>query len=85
MEKLNCHSHEAGSISWIAPVNRWSVWQQDEDGKNLPDIAFVDASLRRRLSLFARMALKVAHDCAGDRIGVRIVFASRHGDLGRTT
>ena len=87
MEKLNLHSPDGNSARWVAPVSCWSVWQAQADGdvKNTPDVAFVDASLRRRLSLFARMALKVAHDCAGDLVDVRIVFASRHGDLGRTT
>ncbi|MBS1228768.1 MAG: hypothetical protein H6R17_2045 [Proteobacteria bacterium] len=31
------------------------------------------------------MALKVAHDCAHDIADVRIVYASRHGELTRTT
>jgi len=41
--------------------------------------------VRRRLSTLSRVALKVAHDCADDRPNVRIVFASRHGELRRTT
>ena len=41
--------------------------------------------VRRRLSTLSRVALKVAHDCAADRPNVRIVFASRHGELRRTT
>lgn len=41
--------------------------------------------LRRRLSRLARMSLKVAHDCAHDRPSVRFVYASRHGELQRTT
>jgi len=40
---------------------------------------------RRRLSTLSRIALKVAHDCAADEPSVRIVFASRHGELRRTT
>lgn len=40
---------------------------------------------RRRLSTLSRVALKVAHDCAADHPNVRIVFASRHGELRRTT
>lgn len=31
------------------------------------------------------MTLKVAHDCAHDIVGVRLVYASRHGELARTT
>ena len=41
--------------------------------------------LRRRLSSLAKMTLRVAHDCARDIPNVRIVFASRHGELVRTT
>lgn len=41
--------------------------------------------LRRRLSSLAKMTLRVAHDCARDIPNVRIVFASRHGELARTT
>ncbi len=41
--------------------------------------------LRRRLSLLAKMALKVAYDCVHDLPAVRLVYASRHGELTRTT
>lgn len=41
--------------------------------------------MRRRLSPLSKMALKVAHDCAAERDAVRLVFASRHGELRRTT
>jgi len=42
--------------------------------------------VRRRLSTLSRAALKVAHDCVGDdAAAVRTVFASRHGELRRTT
>ena len=42
--------------------------------------------MRRRLSTLSRAALKVAHDCVGDdAAAVRTVFASRHGELRRTT
>lgn len=40
--------------------------------------------MRRRLSTLSRVALKVAHDCVA-RDAVRVVFASRHGELRRTT
>jgi hypothetical protein len=87
MEKLTPQHAVTSSFRWNAPVSRWSAWEADETDASpkMPDVSFVEASLRRRLSLFARMALKVAHDCAGDLQGVRMVFASRHGDLERTT
>jgi hypothetical protein len=40
--------------------------------------------LRRRLGPVARAALNVAHRCLGERNGVPMVFASRHGELART-
>lgn len=41
--------------------------------------------LRRRLSLLAKMSLGVANACAYDVPEFRIVYASRHGELARTT
>jgi hypothetical protein len=41
--------------------------------------------MRRRLSALSRMALKVAGDCLGAQAKARVVFASRHGELRRTT
>jgi len=40
--------------------------------------------VRRRLSTLSRVALKVAHDCVAHN-ATRVVFASRHGELRRTT
>ncbi|RJX30800.1 MAG: 3-oxoacyl-ACP synthase [Oxalobacter sp.] len=87
MEKLT-HPHvDGGTLNWIVPVSRCAFWEPEAsaDSPKMPDVPFIEPSLRRRLSLFARMSLKVAHDCAGDMSGIRIVFASRHGDLTRTT
>jgi hypothetical protein len=76
-------------LSWTLPVARWSATAA---GK--VDIGFIEPMVRRRLSSLSRIALKVAHDCVGhhrpqpgqqDERGVRIVFASRHGELRRTT
>lgn len=41
--------------------------------------------MRRRLSSLSRMALKVADDCIEPQSATRVVFASRHGELRRTT
>lgn len=41
--------------------------------------------MRRRLSSLSRMALKVAGDCVDTQKSTRVVFASRHGELRRTT
>jgi hypothetical protein len=41
--------------------------------------------LRRRLSFLAKVVLRVAYDCAHGVSDARVVFASRHGELVRTT
>lgn len=72
----------------IAPIARWFLWESvpAADGLSIqPDVSFVEPLLRRRLSPLARMALRVAYDCAHDIPGVRFVYASRHGELTRTT
>ena len=66
----------------IAPVARCFLCEPDGAP---PDVGFVEPMLRRRLSALARMTLGVAHACAGDVPDARIVFASRHGELARTT
>ncbi|WP_027803950.1 beta-ketoacyl synthase chain length factor [Paraburkholderia dilworthii] len=67
---------------WTIPVARWSSWPADASAA--PDIGFIEPIVRRRLSTLSRTALKVAHDCVGAE-EARVVFASRHGELRRTT
>jgi len=72
----------------IAPVARWCAWSCShlQDGSLVsPDVSFVEPMLRRRLSSLTRMTLRVAYDCAHDIPDVRFVYASRHGELARTT
>jgi len=72
----------------IAPIARWSVWESSvspEGSLASPDVSFVEPLLRRRLSSLARMTLRVAYDCAQDMPTARLVYASRHGELARTT
>lgn len=74
--------------SWLAPVARWSEWDasiQQSDIPSLSDLHFIDPMQRRRLSHLAKMSLKVAHDCAANLPSVSFVYASRHGELNRTT
>lgn len=80
--------------SFSLPLAAWAAWPTHAPGCAAPtdsppppgavDIAFVDPMLRRRLGPVARMALNVAHRCLGERTGVPMVFASRHGELART-
>jgi hypothetical protein len=69
-------------LHWTIPVSRWSFRPADSAA---PDIGFIEPLTRRRLSTLSRAALKVAHDCCAHLPAVRLVFASRHGELGRTT
>jgi hypothetical protein len=65
----------------------WSAWAAGEtstDRDGTPDLPFVPAMLRRRLSRGARMMLWVTRQCLTDLASLRIVFASRHGELNRT-
>ena len=74
------------ALRWTLPVIRWSVAVT-----GAADVGFIEPMVRRRLSSLSRAALKVAHDCMPDPAdqaqgeGVRLVFASRHGELKRTT
>jgi hypothetical protein len=68
-------------LHWTIPVARWSSWPA---AAAMPDISFIDPLVRRRLSSLSKMALKVAHDCIAESREVRVVFASRHGELRRT-
>jgi hypothetical protein len=68
-------------LRWTMPVARWSATA----AAVAADISFIEPIVRRRLSSLSRIALKVAHDCVAERGRVRVVFASRHGELRRTT
>jgi hypothetical protein len=78
-----------GAAEFAIPVARWSAWPRagSVDDK-APDVAFVDASMRRRLSPLAKRMLHVAHECAGADTALqgklRLVFASQHGELSHT-
>ncbi|OLL30166.1 hypothetical protein BTH42_18830 [Burkholderia sp. SRS-W-2-2016] len=69
-------------LHWTIPVGRWSSWPATASAA--PDIGFIEPIVRRRLSTLSKVALKVAHDCVAAE-PVRVVFASRHGELRRTT
>ncbi|WP_345811313.1 beta-ketoacyl synthase chain length factor [Paraburkholderia sp. PREW-6R] len=69
-------------LHWTIPVARWSSWPAAAFAA--PDIGFIEPIVRRRLSTLSKVALKVAHDCVAQN-EARVVFASRHGELRRTT
>lgn len=70
---------------WVAPIACWSLWTKDSYDLGSPDLSFVDATLRRKLSSLAKISLKVANECVGEAPYIHFVYASRHGDLNRTT
>lgn len=66
----------------------WQTWQQNpvrvaDDGQQ-PDVSFLPALQRRRLSRLARMAFHVAWPLAEAAGPMPLVFASRHGETPRT-
>jgi hypothetical protein len=65
------------------PVAAWAAWRAGED-EAAPPVGFIEPQLRRRLSLLDRIALHVAHACVKNGEAVRVVFASRHGELARS-
>ena len=84
-ENIKTAFSQTEATCWIAPIARWSVWTKDSSKLGLPDVSFVESTLRRKLSSLAKISLKVAFDCVGDVPNVHLVYASRHGDLNRTT
>lgn len=88
--KMECSergvSHENESLvnSIIIPISGWSVWGMGAFSEQ-PDVKFIDPLLRRRLSAMDRSALHVANACVEAHERVQLVFASRHGELSRST
>ncbi len=66
----------------------WLAWAQAPtplSGDDTPALPELPAMQRRRLERIGRMALHVAFQCQPQAASdVPLVFASRHGDLGRT-
>ncbi|QIE23791.1 hypothetical protein SBC1_16820 [Caballeronia sp. SBC1] len=78
---LSNRKYRMHDLRWTIPVARWSATAAAATS----DISFIEPIVRRRLSSLSRSALKVAHDCVAELDRVRVVFASRHGELRRTT
>jgi len=66
----------------------WEAWARGEAFTSTlaqPDISVVPAQQRRRMSPLSRMAFATAAACASDLpTAPCCIFASRHGELGRT-
>ena len=72
----------------LASADDWAIWARHprslDNSEAQPDVAFLPAMQRRRLSRLARMAFAVATPLAAGLPPMPLVFASRHGDTSRT-
>lgn len=66
------------------PISGWAVWCAGRTSDQ-PDVKHIDPLMRRRMSSLDRSTLHVANTCVTADEKVRLVFASRHGELTRTT
>lgn len=60
-----------------------AVWRATADAPR-PDVSFVPAMERRRLTALERAAIAVAHRAVPEPAGTPVVFASRWGEIGTT-
>jgi len=77
-------NNESRANSIVIPISAWSVWGMGLTSEQ-PDVKFIDPMLRRRLSPMDRAALHVANGCMEAKERVQLIFASRHGELNRST
>lgn len=79
----------AALTEWTSFVSNWSAWgdvtDTTGDAPALPNPSFIDAIQRRRLSPLAKISLHVMQECAQNLDDFQVVYASRHGELARTT
>ncbi len=72
----------------LVSTDDWTDWARDpcelESGDAQPDVSFLPAMQRRRLSRLARMVFAVATPLAAGRPAMPLVYASRHGETTRT-
>lgn len=72
----------------LESVDDWQAWSRQPvelpASDAAPDVSFLPAMQRRRLSRLARMAFSVAWPLAEGHQGLPLVFVSRHGETPRT-
>lgn len=72
----------------LTTVEDWCQWGQNPtrliDQGEAPDVSFLPAMQRRRLSRLARMAFSVGWPLAEGHAQLPLVFVSRHGETPRT-
>lgn len=75
----------APGLQTAAQWRQWSLGEPPVDsGEQTPDVAFLPAMQRRRLSRLARMAFAVGWPLAEGLASLPLVFVSRHGETPRT-
>lgn len=77
-ENHNCQ------LEWSIYVSTCVVYEAETDGAPF-QISYVDVLQRRRLSRLAKISLGVMYECIKNSQKFQIVYASRHGELDRTT
>lgn len=70
---------------WSLPLAGFEMWSSDMPEPPLLELGFIEPGLRRKLSPVAKQALSLAYRCSAGYAQTRVVFASRHGDINRTT
>ncbi|GFM50795.1 beta-ketoacyl synthase chain length factor [Pseudomonas capsici] len=72
----------------LASVDDWQQWSRNptllQSSDAAPDVSFLPAMQRRRLSRMARMAFTVGWPLAEGHERLPLVFVSRHGETPRT-
>ena len=72
----------------LVSTDDWTDWAREpcelESGDAQPDVSFLPAMQRRRLSRLARMVFAVATPLVAGRPAMPLVYASRHGETTRT-
>ncbi len=76
-------------MAWAPGIDQCASWRDwspalAAQAPVQPDVAFIPALVRRRLSPATRLALRVAHDCLGEEAVSSGLFCSRHGECNRT-
>lgn len=66
--------------AWLA----WANASHTISGDRAAPVQAMPPMLRRRAGFLGRLALEVAYECLGQRMGVPTVFSSRHGEASRS-
>jgi hypothetical protein len=80
----------ASHAAWAPGVetpDAWLTWAAGNSGiagSNEPSVRTMAPMLRRRAGFLGKMALQVAYDCLEERVGVPMIFCSRHGEVARS-